>query len=225
MLDSSHPSPAADRPPLTMAQFIMLRSLGREGTWAEGDEPLWKVSRHWSHSREHSVEALAACWGLERAGLVVSTPRTCCEAHRAASEFTLSERGKATLVRINGRRRAPLLAQWLHNNELLALARACVAVTAVEPATVVQLILVQAQQENALRLGSYKERFVKLVKSARKVAAGRSVRDLEELDGVLRSSTSVPLEFADSIASVLSHQPKLGAVAEALHEPTEQEKH
>lgn len=225
MLDSSHPSPAADRPPLTMAQFIMLRSLGREGTWAEGDEPLWKVSRHWSHSREHSVEALAACWGLERAGLVVSTPRTCCEAHRAAAEFTLSERGKATLVRINGRRRAPLLAQWLHNNELLALARACVAVTAVEPATVVQLILVQAQQENALRLGSYKERFVKLVKSARKVAAGRSVRDLEELDGVLRSSTSVPLEFADSIASVLSHQPKLGAVAEALHEPTEQEKH
>lgn len=225
MLDSSHPSPAADRPPLTMAQFVMLRSLGREGTWAEGDEPLWKVSRHWSHSREHSVEALAACWGLERAGLVVSTPRTCCEAHRAASEFTLSERGKATLVRINGRRRAPLLAQWLHNNELLALARACVAVTAVEPATVVQLILVQAQQENALRLGSYKERFVKLVKSARKVAAGRSVRDLEELDGVLRSSTSVPLEFADSIASVLSHQPKLGAVAEALHEPTEQEKH
>lgn len=70
----------------------------------------------------------------------------------------------------------------------------------------VQLILVQAQQENALRLGSYQERFVKLVKSARKVAAGRSVRDLEELDGVLRSSTSVPLEFVDSIASVLTVQ-------------------
>lgn len=130
MLDSSHPSPAADRPPLTMAQFVMLRSLGREGTWAEGDEPLWKVSRHWSHSREHSVEALAACWDLERAGLAVSTPCTCCEAHRDAKEFTLSERGKTMLVRINGRRRAPLLAQWMHNNELLALARACVAVTA-----------------------------------------------------------------------------------------------
>lgn len=208
-----------------MAQFVMLRSLGREGTWAEGDEPLWKVSRHWSHSREHSVEALAACWDLERAGLAVSTPCTCCEAHRDAEEFTLSERGKAMLVRINGRRRAPLLAQWMHNNELLALARACVAVSAEEPATVVQLILVQAQQENALRLGSYQERFVKLVKSARKVAAGRSVRDLAEFDGVLRSSTSVPLEFADSIAFVLSHQPKLGAVSEALHEPTEQEKH
>ena len=222
MLDSSHPSPAADRPPLTMAQFVMLRSLGREGTWVESDEPLWKVSSHWSHSREHSVEALAACWDLERAGLAVSTPRTCCEAHRGAEEFTLSERGRAMLVRINSRR-APFLAQWMHNNELLALARACVAVTAVEPATVVQLLLVQAQHENALRLGSYHERFVKLVKSARKVAAGRSVRDLAELDGALRSSTSVPLELADSIASVLSHQPKRVAVADPLHEPTEQE--
>lgn len=96
--------------------------------------------------------------------------------------FTLSERGKAMLVRINGRR-APLLAQWMHTNEILALARAGVAVTAVDPATVVQLILVQAQHEHALGLGSYQERFVKLVKSARKVAAGRSVRDLAEFEG------------------------------------------
>jgi len=225
MLDSSHPAPAADRPPLTMAQFVMLRSLCREGTWAEGDAPLWKVSRHWSHSREHFVEALTACWDLEHLGLVVSSRRTCCEVHRGAQEFTLSERGKAMLVRINGRRRAPLPVQWIHTHEILALARACVAVTVVEPTTAVQLVLAQAQYENALRLGSYQERFVKLVKSARKVAAGRSVRDLAELDGVLRSSTSVPLEFADSIYSVLSHQPKRVAVADQLREPTEQEKH
>jgi hypothetical protein len=135
--------------------------------------------------------------------------------------FTLSERGKAMLVRINGHRRAPLLAQWMHSNEILALARVCAAVTAVEPVTVVQQILVQAQRENGLGLGSYEERFVKLVKSARKVAAGRSVRDLDELDGVLRSSTSVPLEFADSIRSVLSQQPQPVAVADQLHEATE----
>lgn len=223
MVDHSGSGPAAVRPSLTMAQFVMLRSLGREDSWAEGNAPLWKVSRHWSHSREHSVEALGACWDLERAGLAESAPRTCCEAHRGAKVFTLSEQGKAMLVRINGHRRAPLLAQWMHTNEILALARACVAVTAVEPATVVQLILAQAQRENALGLGSQEERFVKLVKSARKVAAGRSVRDLAELDGVLRSSTSVPLEFADSIRSVLSQQPQPVAVAGQLHEATEQE--
>ena len=128
--------------------------------------------------------------------------------------FTLSERGKAMLVRINGRR-APLLAQWMHTNEILALPRAGVAVTAVDPATVVQLILVQAQHEHALGLGSYQERFVKLVKSARKVAAGRSVRDLAEFEGVLRSSTSVPPEFADSIASVLAVQARAVSGAEA----------
>ncbi len=42
MLDSSNPVPAVHRPPLTMAQFIMLQSLGREGSWAEGDAPLWR---------------------------------------------------------------------------------------------------------------------------------------------------------------------------------------
>ena len=136
--------------------------------------------------------------------------------------FTLSERGKAMLVRINGRR-APLLAQWMHTNEILALARAGVAVTAVDPATVVQLILVQAQHEHALRLGSYQERFVKLVKSARKVAGSRSERDLAELDGVLRSSTNVPPEFADSIASVLKRQPQLYALADQPLQPIEQE--
>jgi hypothetical protein len=224
MIDHSSAGPAAARPSLTMAQFVMLRSLGREGSWAEGNDPLWKVSRHWSHSREHSVEALGACWDLERLELVVSTPRTCCEAHLGAKVFTLSERGKAMLVRINGHRRAPLLAQWMHTNEILALARACVAVTAVEPATVVQLILAQAQHESALGLGICEERFVKLVKSARKVAAGRSVRDLSELDGALRSSTSVPLEFADSIRSVLSQQPPRGTLADQPHEATEQER-
>jgi len=178
-----HSGPGAARPPLTMAQFLMLRSLGREGSWAEGNAPLWKISRHWSHSPEHSVEAMEACWDLKRVGLVMSTPRICCEAYRGAKLFTLSERGKAMLVRINGHRRAPLLAQWMHTNEILALARACVPVTAVDPATVVQLILVQAQHEKALGLGTGQERFVKLVKSARKVAAGRSVRDLSELDG------------------------------------------
>ena len=136
--------------------------------------------------------------------------------------FTLSERGKAMLVRINGRR-APLLAQWMHTNEILALARAGVAVTAVDPATVVQLILVQAQHEHALGLGSYQERFVKLVKSARKVAGSRSERDLAELDGVLRSSTNVPPEFADSIASVLKRQPQLYALADQPLQPIEQE--
>lgn len=215
MIDQQCPVPAAARPPLTMAQFVMLRSLGREGTWAEGNAPLWKVSRHWSHSREHFVEALTACWDLEPVGLVVSSPRTCCEVHRGAQEFTLSEPGKAMLVRINGRRRAPLPVQWMHTNEILALARASVAVTAVELATVVRLIQVQAQHENALRLGSYQERFVKLVKSARKVAAGRSVRDLVELERALRSSTSVPLEFADSIASVLAVQARAVSGAEA----------
>ncbi|TCV51450.1 hypothetical protein [Pseudomonas sp. 460] len=187
MIEQTSPVPTAARLPLTMAQFVMLRSLGREGSWAEGSAPLWKVSRHWSHSREHSVEALGACWDLERLELVVCTPRTCCEAHLGGKVFALSERGKAMLVHINGRR---------------------------GPATVVQLILVQAQHENALRLGSYQERFVKLVKSARKVAAGRSVRDLAELDGVLRSSTSVPLEFADSIASVLTVQARATSGAE-----------
>lgn len=95
--------------------------------------------------------------------------------------------------------------------------------TAVEPATAVQLILAQAQHESALGLGICEERFVKLVKSARKVAAGRSVRDLSELDGALRSSPSVPLEFADSIRSVLSQQPPRGTLAEQPHEATEQE--
>ncbi|WP_150782755.1 hypothetical protein [Pseudomonas fluorescens] len=64
---------------------------------------------------------------------------------------------------------------------------------------------------------------MKLVKSARKVAAGRSVRDLAVLDGALRSSTSVPPEFADSIASMPSHQPQRVAVADQLHELTKQE--
>ncbi|MQT73246.1 hypothetical protein GHO37_02820 [Pseudomonas helleri] len=39
-----------------------------------------EVSRHWSHNPDHSVEAMVACWDLERQGLVASTPRTCCGA-------------------------------------------------------------------------------------------------------------------------------------------------
>ncbi|WP_282366624.1 hypothetical protein [Pseudomonas sp. PS02290] len=217
-------NPVADRKSLTKAQFVMLRSLGREGSWTEGDHPLWKVSRHWVHSREHHIFAMGACWELEGMGLVVSTnPLTCCEVHRSAKRFTLSPRGKAMLIRINSQRRAPRLAPWIPNNVILALARARAAVTAGDPTTVVQLILVQAQHENALRLGSVQERFVKLVKSARKVAAGRSVQDLGALEEALRSSTNVPPEFVDSIASVLKQQPQLDAVPDCPHEPTEQE--
>ena len=214
----------ADREPLTKAQFVMLRSLGREGSWTEGDHPLWKVSRHWVYSRAHHIYAMGACWELESMGMVVSTnPLTCCEVHRSTKRFTLSPRGKAMLIRINAHRRAPSVPQWMLPTEILALVRACAAVTAVDPATVVQLILVQAQHENALRLGSVQERFVKLVKSARKVAAGRSVQDLGALEEALRSSTNVPPEFADSIASVLKQQPQLDAVPDCPHEPTEQE--
>ncbi|MBI6552628.1 hypothetical protein PVE_P0009 (plasmid) [Pseudomonas veronii 1YdBTEX2] len=127
------------------------------------------------------------------------------------------------LIRINTHQLPPILPQWMPTVEILAMARACAAVTAVVPATVVQLILVQAQRENALRLGSVQERFVKLVKSARKVAAGRSVQDLGAFEGALRSSTNVPPDFADSIASVLKQQPQLNAVPDRPHEPTEQE--
>lgn len=222
MADQSNP--VAARPPLTKAQFIMLRSLGREGSWSEGSAPLWKLSRHWSLSRKHSIDAEDACWSLERMGLAESTRKTCCEAHRHDKVFTLSERGKAMLICINAHRRAFPLPQWMLTTELLALARACTAVTAIEPATVVQLILVQARRENALRLGSVQERFVKLVKSARKIAAGRSAQDLGALEEALRSSTSVPQEFADSIASVLKQQPQRIAVHDRIHQPTEQEK-
>lgn len=217
-------NPVADRKPLTKAQFVMLRSLGREGTWTEGDHPLWKVSRNWVHSREHHIFAMGACWELEGMGLVVSTnPLTCCEVHRSVKRFTLSPRGKAMLVRINSHRRVPQQAQWMPNNEILALARACVVASVADPEILLQQILVQAQHEHALRLGSYQERFVKLVKSARKVAGSRSERDLAELDGVLRSSTNVPPEFADSIASVLKRQPQLYALADQPLQPTEQE--
>lgn len=218
-----HSNPVAARQPLTKAQFVMLRSLGREGSWSEGSLPLWKVSRHWSLSREHSIDADDACRDLERRGLAVITRKTCCEAHRYDKVFSLTERGKAMLIRINTHQLPPILPQWMPTVEILAMARACAAVTAVVPATVVQLILVQAQRENALRLGSVQERFVKLVKSARKVAAGRSVQDLGAFEGALRSSTNVPPDFADSIASVLKQQPQLNAVPDRPHEPTEQE--
>ncbi|MBX8557064.1 hypothetical protein K5D56_21605 [Pseudomonas cichorii] len=217
-------NPVEDRKSLTKAQFVMLRSLGREGSWTEGDHPLWKVSRHWVHSRKHHIFAMGACWELEDMGLVVSTnPLTCCEVHRSAKRFTLSPRGKAMLVRINSQRRAPRLAPWMPNNEILALAQACAAVNAVDPASAVRLILMQAQHENGLRLGSVQERFVKLVKSARTVAAGRSVQDLGALEEALRSSTNVPAEFVDSIAYVLKRQPKRYALADQPIQPTEQE--
>jgi hypothetical protein len=127
------------------------------------------------------------------------------------------------LIRINSHRQAPTLPQWMLPTQILALARACAAVTAVDPATVVQMILVQAQHENALRLGSVQERFVHLVKSARKVAAGRSAHDLGALEGALRNGTNVPPEFADSIASVLKQQPRFKAVPDRQLVPTEQE--
>ncbi|VVP60453.1 hypothetical protein PS880_06154 [Pseudomonas fluorescens] len=37
MIDPSGTGPAAAPLPLTMAQFVMMRSLGREGSWTECD--------------------------------------------------------------------------------------------------------------------------------------------------------------------------------------------
>lgn len=206
----------------TLTQFIMLRVLGRVGSWAEGNPPLWKFSRHWSHCPEHREAVVAACRDLERLGLAVSTPRSCCEVHQGLPLFTLSELGRAELIRISLGQREQMLFQWMHPTEILALSRASAGISARDPCKVVRHILDQARFESALGLGCLEERFVKLVKSACKVAAGRSEQNWRELEGALRSSTNVPPELADSIASILTQQPQFNAVPYRPPEPTEQ---
>ena len=196
------------RPQLTQAHLIMLLSLGREGTWAEGDDPLWMVSRHWRHSSKHVIDAMTACAELRSMGLVESTPRG---THPGGTVFSLSDRGKAMLMHIHLHRSRPAPgngeAQVAPSQDPLSQALAFGAVTELGADVVVQLILDAVMCEAGFSAESPHDRFVMLVKSARKIAGLRSVRDLEALDGELQSGTSVPAGWYDSIRSLLGQQP------------------
>lgn len=196
------------RPQLTQAHLIMLLSLGREGTWAEGDDPLWKVSRHWRHSSKHVIDAMTACAELRSMGLVESTLGG---THPGSTVFSLSDRGKAMLMHIHLHLSRPAPANGesrvTPSQDPLSQALAFGAVTELGADVVVQLILDAVMREAGFCAETPHDRFVMLVKSARKIAGLRSVRDLEALDGELQSGTSVPAGWYDSIRFLLGQQP------------------
>lgn len=92
------------REKLSKNEFIMIRSLGKQGSYRLFEEPLWRVGRHWGYDYMFELEARAACESLLRKGLVDTKRLYCCSHHINLNNqtlYVLSPRGKAFLERAN----------------------------------------------------------------------------------------------------------------------------
>ena len=185
---------------LLQGEFIMLRSLGKDGSWRECDAPLWKVSRRWYHSRGHWMSASEACWSLEDKGLVSRSPLSCCLQHEHANVYILTDQGVRMVATINSQSRQ------MRTSDFISLAQACSMVVGSDPVVFAKWILGEAGQAGSLE----NERLVRLVKSARKVAAARSMNALANLDEELVKLCTVGAALADLIRSVVREQPCSG---------------
>lgn len=181
---------------LTPGEFIMLRSLVKSGSWRECDAPLWKVARRWYHSRGHWMSASEACWLLEDKGLVSRSPLSCCQQHEHANVYILTDQGVRMVASINRQSRQ------MRTSDLLSLAQACSLVAGSDPVVIAEWVLGEARQAG----GMDSERLVRLVKSARKMAAARSAHALAKLDDELVKLCTVGTALADLIRSVLREQ-------------------